>query len=315
MTEKQLPAVADKAALDLVKNAIEKLILTGNIASLNETQRIAYYNAFCERLGLDPVTRPFQLISLQGKLTLYLDRNGAEQLANKHQISMAIKESKTVEDCYVVRVEAATPGHLRTTESTGVVSIAGLKGEALCNALMKAETKAKRRAILSICGMGMIDESEIETIKGAELVKNDDVTEKPALEKKSTKSTPSEKTASAGGQQQKATTSAATTAEKSTTSVQQDTVKPSAEEIEDADIFNIERAGQPGQEAWVSIEQAGVKKGWDAEVLENWVIDKLLAEGVLKEPPTCEEDIYTAWSWDFVDSCLEFVNNNAQPAG
>jgi len=32
---------------------------------------------------------------------------------------------------------------------------------------MKCETKAKRRATLSICGLGMLDESELETIPGA----------------------------------------------------------------------------------------------------------------------------------------------------
>jgi hypothetical protein len=41
------------------------------------------------------------------------------------------------------------------------VNIEGLKGEALANALMKAETKAKRRATLSAVGLGMMDESEI----------------------------------------------------------------------------------------------------------------------------------------------------------
>jgi hypothetical protein len=46
----------------------------------------------------------------------------------------------------------------------GAVSVQGLKGEALANALMKAETKAKRRATLSICGLGFLDETEIEDI-------------------------------------------------------------------------------------------------------------------------------------------------------
>ena len=35
----------------------------------------------------------------------------------------------------------------------------------LANAFMKAETKAKRRVTLSICGLGILDETEIETIK------------------------------------------------------------------------------------------------------------------------------------------------------
>jgi hypothetical protein len=55
----------------------------------------------------------------------------------------------------------------RTDSSIGAVSIAGLKGEAKANALMKAETKARRRVTLALCGLGVLDESEIETIPGA----------------------------------------------------------------------------------------------------------------------------------------------------
>jgi len=42
-----------------------------------------------------------------------------------------------------------------------------LQGESLANALMKAETKAKRRVTLSICGLGMLDETEIGSIPTA----------------------------------------------------------------------------------------------------------------------------------------------------
>ena len=56
----------------------------------------------------------------------------------------------------------------RTDVSTGAVSIGGLKGENLANALMKAETKAKRRATLSICGLGFLDgETELGDISEA----------------------------------------------------------------------------------------------------------------------------------------------------
>src|SRR6516162_3098534 len=53
----------------------------------------------------------------------------------------------------------------RIDTSIGAVSIGGLKGDNKCNALMKAETKAKRRLTLSICGLGMLDETEIETVR------------------------------------------------------------------------------------------------------------------------------------------------------
>ncbi|MDU5950540.1 MAG: hypothetical protein E6Z15_26195, partial [Paenibacillus macerans] len=45
-----------------------------------------------------------------------------------------------------------------------------LTADELANAIMKAETKAKRRVTLSLSGLGMMDESEIETIEGAERI-------------------------------------------------------------------------------------------------------------------------------------------------
>jgi hypothetical protein len=52
----------------------------------------------------------------------------------------------------------------RIDEATGAVTISGLKGEALANAMMKAETKAKRRVTLSMSGLNMLDESEVKDI-------------------------------------------------------------------------------------------------------------------------------------------------------
>jgi hypothetical protein len=49
-------------------------------------------------------------------------------------------------------------------ESTGAVALGTLKGDALANVLMKAETKSKRRVTLSIAGLGWLDETEPETI-------------------------------------------------------------------------------------------------------------------------------------------------------
>jgi hypothetical protein len=58
----------------------------------------------------------------------------------------------------------------RRDEDVGAVNVANLKGESLANALMKATTKAKRRATLSICGLSFLDESELEAVKGAHRV-------------------------------------------------------------------------------------------------------------------------------------------------
>jgi hypothetical protein len=43
---------------------------------------------------------------------------------------------------------------------TLAVAIGALKGDALANAPMKAETKSKRRVTLSLAGLGWLDETE-----------------------------------------------------------------------------------------------------------------------------------------------------------
>ena len=49
------------------------------------------------------------------------------------------------------------------------MALGTLKGDALANALMKCETKAKRRVTLSIAGLGWLDEIELATIPGVQV--------------------------------------------------------------------------------------------------------------------------------------------------
>ena len=54
----------------------------------------------------------------------------------------------------------------RQTQDIGAVPVAGLRGEELANAYMRAITKAKRRSTLSLCGLGdVLDVSELDTIE------------------------------------------------------------------------------------------------------------------------------------------------------
>ena len=145
---------------------LEQVLATGNIGALSVQQRVQYYGAVCEKLGLNPLTRPFQFLQLNGKTVLYATRDCTDQLRSNRTISTRIIARERVEDVWVVTAQAQTPAG-RVDESIGAVTIAGLKGDALANALMKTETKAKRRVTLSICGLGFTDESELETIPGA----------------------------------------------------------------------------------------------------------------------------------------------------
>lgn len=148
---------------------LESLILHGDLSKLTPLQKVAYVRYRAQAAGLDPDTAPFQILKLQGKELLYAGKEASNQLASKHGIVCDIKSQVTEDGIRIVTVHARTRDG-RETDEIGAVSLKGKSGDDLCNQLMKAVTKAKRRAILSVCGLGMLDETELETIKGAEVV-------------------------------------------------------------------------------------------------------------------------------------------------
>lgn len=150
-------------------DVIAKVLLGGDLAQLTSQQKISYYRSVCDSLGLNPLTQPFEYLRLSGREVLYAKRNCTDQLRHAHHISVTIAARELVEDCYVVTARAAFPDG-RHDESIGAVPIAGLKGESRSNAMMKAETKAKRRVTLSLVGLSTLDESEVESIPGAQPV-------------------------------------------------------------------------------------------------------------------------------------------------
>ncbi len=158
------PPSAPLAALDA--STVEQVVVGGDLARLAPEQRVSYYQAVCQSLGLNPLTRPFEYIRLNDKLTLYAKREATDQLRRLHCISVEIVAREHQGDLYVVTARATTPDG-RTDESTGAVPLAGLSGANLANAYLKAETKAKRRVTLSICGLGWLDESEVDSVRVA----------------------------------------------------------------------------------------------------------------------------------------------------
>jgi hypothetical protein len=155
-------------------DVIAKVLLGGDLAQLTAQQKISYYRSVCDSLGLNPLTKPFEYIRLSGREVLYATRNCTDQLRHAHRISVTITAREIVEDCYVVTARAAFPDG-RHDESIGAVPIAGLKGESRSNAMMKCETKAKRRVTLSLVGLSTLDESEVDSIPGAQVVTSPDI--------------------------------------------------------------------------------------------------------------------------------------------
>lgn len=189
-------------ALDL--DTLFSLVINGDLSKLNPAQKVDYYRQMCERAGLDPATQPFKLLNLQGKEVLYCDRSGTAQLNRLHGISHEIKERLLDADSYVVTARAIHRDG-RFSDSLGAVPFvypdryqvydttqrqrvwkdhpkAGkqLTGEDRTNAMMKAETKAKRRSTLDLVGLGIIDDVEVDSVDGATRI-NDELDKTEAV--------------------------------------------------------------------------------------------------------------------------------------
>ncbi len=144
-------------------NAISAIVLKGDLSKLDEGQRALYVKHVCERVGIDYLTKPFDFIVLNGKLTMYANRGATDQIRKVNRVSVNIVSREQVGDLLVVTARGKDSSG-REDESVGAVNVLGLKGESLANAMMKCETKAKRRVTLSLCGLGVLDESEVADI-------------------------------------------------------------------------------------------------------------------------------------------------------
>jgi hypothetical protein len=158
-----------KTAQTLDDAIVSNLVTTGDLSGLTNVQRVAYYNYRCQQAGLDPAAKPFDILKLSGKTVLYANASCTQQLCGIHNLTTQIVSRDNVEGIYLVQARVTSPDG-RSSENTGAVPIEGLKGENLSNALMKATTKAIRRTVLAHIGLGMLDETEVDTIPGA--VKN-----------------------------------------------------------------------------------------------------------------------------------------------
>lgn len=167
----QLPAV------ELTAQTLENVLVKGDLSKLTETERMSFYNELCKSLSLNPLSKPFEYITLNGKLTLYAKKDATDQIRAKNKISVKITSREKIDDVYIVTAQASTPDG-RTDESTGAVHLGRISGDALANAFMKAETKAKRRVTLSLFGLGILDETEVADIRRADSAR---VVESPRL--------------------------------------------------------------------------------------------------------------------------------------
>lgn len=155
-----VPATTEVPADD---QALLALVADGDCKRLSDDQKRRYYVMRCEAAGLDPRAQPFEFTNLNGKLVLYAKKAATDQLSHKYGLSQELRSLTTTDGICRAHVRITDPSG-RFVDDLGAVSVGSLKGDALCNAEMKAVTKGGRRATLRYAGLGLLDESELETI-------------------------------------------------------------------------------------------------------------------------------------------------------
>lgn len=163
---------------------MESVLLGGDLSKLTPEQRVSYYRSVCESVGLNPLTKPFDYMTLNGKLTLYAKKDATDQLRKINNVSIDDVDIVENDTQFLVKVKGHDASG-RSDVEIGVVKKTDMQGN-LGNVQMKAVTKAKRRLTLSLCGLGWLDETEVETIRDARLanVKADtgEIIDIPAVE-------------------------------------------------------------------------------------------------------------------------------------
>ena len=142
---------------------LERVLIEGDLSRLTEEERMSFYGNVCRSLGLNPLTQPFAFLKLSGKLVLYAKKDCTDQLRKIHGVSIISVETSSQDGLFIATAKAVDR-HGREDCDMGFAALGSLKGENLGNAMLKAVTKAKRRTTLSICGLGMLDETEVEDI-------------------------------------------------------------------------------------------------------------------------------------------------------
>lgn len=152
------PEMSDEVALAISKQDFSKLA---------PAEQVAAIRAICSAANIPMALSPIMLLPGDGgRLVPYVTAAGTNHLRSRSGISLRIVDRDTVDGVYIVRAQATTADG-RTDEATGAVPIEGLKGVALANSFMKAETKAKRRVTMSIVGLAFLDESEIDQVRSS----------------------------------------------------------------------------------------------------------------------------------------------------
>jgi hypothetical protein len=153
-------------ALDLVQATSAIVEAGGDWAKVTPIIRVALYRQICDEHGMNPLVRPIDLLKdKSGKLIPYVNKSGTAQIVDRREVSIEIRKRCSEKDgewlLLTVEARASLPSG-RFNDELGVVEVGpDASANDLSNAWMKARTKAGRRAVLGLVGLGLLDESEV----------------------------------------------------------------------------------------------------------------------------------------------------------
>lgn len=160
--------------------AVRAYLRTGDLSMLPDQEKDKVLLKMCEHYSLDPVLRPFILIKLNGKEVWYPTKAATDQVAAKFNLTREVIEIKENIERGIIecRVKITQENSARVETCVAAVSIIEfgrdqsgkveqrpMRGEAYANALMKVETKAKRRATLGWLGIADMQDPGEETVE------------------------------------------------------------------------------------------------------------------------------------------------------
>jgi len=154
-------AAKNLSITEITAETAKHVYIKGDLSKLTDQQKMEYVSTLCRLLGLNPLTRPFDFTKFQGMEVLYARKDCSDQLRKLHGVSVYKLEKEIIGEIVTVKAYGRDK-YGKEDIATGAVYLGGLKGQDLANAHLKCETKAKRRLTLSICGLGFLDETEVE---------------------------------------------------------------------------------------------------------------------------------------------------------
>ena len=91
-----------------MSNKAIEVLATGNLSKMTDAEKTQHYLAVCNSMGMNPLTRPLEYLTLNGKLTLYARKDATDQLRKINGISIAEPVIRFEDQWIIVTVSART---------------------------------------------------------------------------------------------------------------------------------------------------------------------------------------------------------------